>query len=271
MAYSLDSFQRRSCFCLDGKIHLLIFHAAVLYGIWLSVDAGLNYYVHLSIAFIFMLGCTWGNIPRAITPALWDKSIELNLEILIFCHRMRCAIPLSLCAHSRSSSSSSSSSSSLFFFSTQRSWMGEFTSTRTSSCATPTPSTGGTSSRTPTLSCWWCRPTTATSGVSSALGCAAVVKFWGINVSRRLAVLNYRPSKLKKKKRRGSGNYWYPGPGWAVERKWQRRAEFVKMRMHQRIVVKSDMVKRLGFSKSRKDDMEKHSLRHFLERSVAFL
>lgn len=80
MAYILISFQRRGCFCLDGKIHLLIFHVAVLYGIWLSVDAGLNYYVHLSIAFIFMLGCTWGNIPCTITARSETKASDLTLK-----------------------------------------------------------------------------------------------------------------------------------------------------------------------------------------------
>lgn len=43
--------------------------------------------------------------------SLRDKSIRLNLEVLISCHRVRCAIPLCLCAHSRSSSSSSASCS----------------------------------------------------------------------------------------------------------------------------------------------------------------
>lgn len=47
----------------------------------------LNYSVHLSIAFIFMLRCTSGN--TVCSMVLWDKgTIGVNLEVLIFCHHV---------------------------------------------------------------------------------------------------------------------------------------------------------------------------------------
>lgn len=79
----------------------LFFCRAVLNGIWLSADAGLNYFVHLSIAFIFMPGCAQGNSLEGRRWALWNKEIGRNLEVLISCHRrtslpMFCSSPLLL-------------------------------------------------------------------------------------------------------------------------------------------------------------------------------
>lgn len=78
MPYSFEFFSEARLFCLDSKIHLLIFCGEVLYGISLSLDLGLNYCVHLSIAFIFMLRCTSGN--TLCSMVLWDKGLELTLK-----------------------------------------------------------------------------------------------------------------------------------------------------------------------------------------------
>lgn len=97
MPYSFEFFSEARLFCLDSKIHLLIFCGEVLYGISLSLDLGLNYCVHLSIAFIFMLRCTSGN--TLCSMVLWDKG--LDLEVLIFCHHVHvlymCFFSPSLC------------------------------------------------------------------------------------------------------------------------------------------------------------------------------
>ena len=50
----------------------------------LSLDLALNYCVHLSIAFIFMLRCTSGN--TLCSAVLLRQRIGVNLEVLIFCH-----------------------------------------------------------------------------------------------------------------------------------------------------------------------------------------
>lgn len=48
----------------------------------------------------------------------------------------------------------------------QRFWTAAFSLTRTNSCATLTPSTGATSSKTLWRNSWWCRPTAVTLDVS---------------------------------------------------------------------------------------------------------
>lgn len=157
MPYSFEFFSEARLFCLDTKIHLLIFCGEVLYGISLSLNLGLNYCVHLSIAFIFMLRCTSGN--TSCSMLLWDKGLELTLKYWFSAIMYMCYTSLAICSFL-----------SFFPLSMQRYWMGVFTLTRTNSCAMRTPSIGVTLSRTPRLNCWWCHPTTATSDVSIARG-----------------------------------------------------------------------------------------------------
>lgn len=74
-AYSFEFFS--GSFVHKNKIHLF-FRGVVLYETSLSSDLALNYCVHLSIAFIFMLRCTSGN--TLCSMVLWDKGFELTLK-----------------------------------------------------------------------------------------------------------------------------------------------------------------------------------------------
>lgn len=104
-----------------------------------------------------MLRCTWGNIsPGAVLP---DKGWELTLEywfpgMAYMCHISSLSCHLALFYPF------------LFFLPLQKYWTVASWSTRTNSCATPTPSTGRTSSKTPLRNSWWYRPTAVTLDVS---------------------------------------------------------------------------------------------------------